>query len=450
VGAARFAFNWGLEQVRASMALRDFELCMFGEVRTKPVGWSLYALRREWNQEKERVAPWWRENSKEAYSSGLAGLAQALASWSSSRKGTRCGPRMGFPRFRSRSHPMGCRFTTGAIRVDDERHVVLPRLGRIRTCEATSALLGRVASRTALILRATISCAAGRWYVAFGCEVERRVPASNGHADTVGVDLGVLTLATLSSGEVVEGPRALRAHLRQLRRLSRHHARCQRGSRNRRKAAQRLARLHRRVASLRSDHLHHLTTRLAKSHGRIVVEDLNVAGMSRSARGTLDAPGRNVRGKAGLSRSLADASFGELRRMLEYKCRRYGAELVVADRFFPSSRTCSRCGQVRTDLGLGDRVFACHGCGLQIGRDLNAAINLAGWAHPAGSPHPAGRAGNPEIVAPSAGETGNACGEDVSPDLGPAVLEEAGTGIAPEPAGLTGGRLHRAGLTPAS
>jgi putative transposase len=342
---------------------------------------------------------------------------------------------MGFSRFRKRGHPMGCRFTTGAIRVDDERHLTVPRIAKVRTCEATTALLERLSAGTARILSATVSCEAGRWYGSFGCEVERRVPASNGHQDTVGVDLGVLALATLSSGETVVGPRALRAGLRKLRRLSRHHARCQRGSHNRRKAAQRLARHHARVANLRRDHLHQLTTRLAKSHGRIVIEDLNVAGMSRSSRGTALAPGRNVRAKSGLSRSLADASFGELRRLLTYKCRWYGSELMVADRFFPSSKTCSRCGTKREELRLEDRAFTCAACGLSIDRDLNAAINLAGWAHP--------------DVAGSAPETHNACPRGGQTGPGPARPVDAGTGIAPEPAGITGGCSQSAGLPPA-
>ena len=419
VGAARFAFNWGLEQVRASMALREFELCMFGTVRTSLLGWNLYALRRQWNAEKELQAPWWRENSKEAYSSGLAALALALQNWSESHQGKRAGSRMGFPRFRKRGHPMGCRFTTGAIRIDDERHLTAPRIGKVRTCEATTALLRRLSAGTARILSATISCEAGRWSVSFGCEVERRVPESNKHQDTVGVDLGVLALATLSTGETVVGPRALRAGLRKLRRLSRHHSRCQRGSHNRRKAAQRLARHHARMANLRRDHLHKLTSRLAKSHRRIVVEDLNVAGMSRSARGTAKAPGHHVRAKSGLSRSLADSSFGEVRRMLEYKCRWYGSELMVADRFFPSSKTCSQCGLVRDHLSLGERIFTCPACGLSIDRDLNAAINLAGWS--------------PGNVADSAPETENACPRGGQTGLGPARPVDAGTGIAPEP-----------------
>jgi putative transposase len=282
---------------------------------------------------------------------------------------------------------------------------------------ATTALRQRLAVGIARIHGAAVSCEAGRWYISFGCEVERAVVESNGHGDTVGVDLGILTLATLSTGETVPGPRALRAGLRKLRRLSRHQSRCQKGSHNRRKAARILARHHARVANLRRDHLHKLTTRLAKSHGRIVVEDLNVAGMTRSARGTVASPGRNVRAKRGLSRSLADASFGELRRMLEYKCRWYGAELEICDRFFPSSKTCSRCGLLRDHLSLGERIFTCPACGLSIDRDLNAAINLAGWAHP--------------DVAVSAPETENACPRGDQPGPRPARPDDAGTGDRP-------------------
>ena len=418
------------------MAVRDLELCLYGAVRTELVGWSLYALRREWNAQKQVQAPWWRDNSKEAYGSGLAALAEALRSWSQSRKGERAGRRVGFPRFRKRSQAMGCRFTTGAIRIDDERHVTLPRVGRVRTGEATGALLRRLSAGRARILSATVSCEAGRWHVSFGCQVERVVAESNGHQDTVGVDLGVLTLATLSTGEVILGPRALHRGLRRLRRLSRHHSRCAKGSRNRRKATAGLARHHARVRNLRRDHLHKLTTHLAKSHGVVVIEDLNVVGMSRSPRGSREAPGRNVRAKGGLNRGVADASFGEVRRMLEYKCRWYGSQLVIADRFFPSSKTCPRCGAVRHQLRLKDRTFHCPNpeCGLQLDRDLNAAVNLAGWARPA--------------VAVSAPETENACPRGGQTAPGAARPDDAGTGNVPEPAGMTGGRIPRLGLLP--
>jgi putative transposase len=320
-GAARFAFNWGLREVKRTLDAQRIERQLLGGALTEPLAWTLPALRRELNRAKAEVAPWWAENSKEAYSSGLDALTRALQAWSHSRHGEWPGERVGFPRFRRRGRRDSCRFTTGPIRIDDDRHLTLPRLGRLRSCESTSALLQRLEAGTARVLSATVSREADRWFVSFTCEVERTGVASNGHDDVVGVDLGVLALAVLSTGERVAGPRPLRALLRRLRRAQRVVSRRRKGSVRRRRAIRRLARIHARVGNLRRHHLHTLTTRLAKSHGTVVVEDLNVRGMSRSARGTVKEPGRNVRAKAGLNRGIADASFGEVRRMLEYKCR---------------------------------------------------------------------------------------------------------------------------------
>ena len=371
-GAARFAFNWGLEQGQAAMALREFELCMFGSVRSELVGWSLPALRREWNRNKANVAPWWAANSKEASSSGLAALAAALKNWTDSRQGARAGEPVGFPRFRRRGQRDASAFTTGAIRVDDARHVTLPRIGRVRTAEATAKLLSRVTGGNARILRATVSREADRWFVSFTCVVERPVIAGNGRGDVVGVDLGVCTLAALSTGELVPGARPLRRARRRLRRLQRTASRRHKGSARRRRAVARLARAHRRVANVRRDHLHVLTTRLAQNHGCLVIEDLDVRGMSRSARRTREKPGSHVRAKAGLNRAVLDAGFAELRRMLEYKCAWYGSRLLVCDQWFPSSKRCSACGTVRLQLSRQERTFRCDGCGLHMDRDVEA------------------------------------------------------------------------------
>ena len=395
-GAARFAFNWGLREVKRTMDARRIERQLLGGTLTEPLSWTVPALRRQWNQTKAEVAPWWAENSKEAYSSGLDALARALRAWSTSRRGVRLGERVGFPRFRKRGHRDSCRFTTGAIRLNDDRHLTLPRLGRLRSGERTGALLRRLEASTARILSATVVREADRWFVSLTCEVERAVVASNGQGDVIGVDLGVHALAALSTGERVAGPRPLRSSLRRLQRAQRVVSRRRRGSVRRRRAIRRLARIHVRVGNLRRHHLHTLTTRLAKSHGTVVVEDLNVRGMTRSGRGTVEEPGRNVAAKAGLNRSLADQSFGGLRRMLEYKCCWYGSRLVVAPRFFASSKRCSGCGVVRDGLRLEERVFRCAACCLHLDRDVNAARNLVWWATVA------------QDVAGSAPETENA------------------------------------------
>jgi len=181
----------------------------------------------------------------------------------------------------------------------------------------------------------------------------------------VGVDLGVLALATLSTGERIVGPKALKRDLRRLRRLSQSLSRKQKGSKNRAKARTKLARLHARIANIRQDSLHQLTADLTRRFDVIGIEDLNVRGMVRNRH---------------LARSIADMGFREFRRQLEYKGARRGAVVVLVDRFFPSSKFCSACGTIQDELPLTVRVWTCPACGTTHERDLNAAINLAQYA----------------------------------------------------------------------
>jgi putative transposase len=396
-GAARVAYNWGLALVKARLDQRQADPSV-------PLPWTLLDLRREWNRAKDQAAPWWGENSKEAYSSGLDGLARALKNWSDSRRGCRKGRSVGFPRFKKKGRSRdSCRFTTGAIKVlPDRKHVQLPRIGILKTHESTRKLARRLEQGTARILAATISRQADRWYVSFTVEVERAVAPGNGKSSVVGVDVGVRHLAVLSTGAPpIPNPRALEGSLRTLRRVGREFARRKPGSRRRYHTRCRLARIHGRAANLRLDAMHKLTTSLATEHGIVVVEQLNMAGMLRNRR---------------LARALADAGLAELRRQLGYKTTWYGSRLVVADWFYPSSKTCSTCGWVKAKLTLAERTFTCDACGLQIDRDLNAARNLAKLA---------------QHVARSGWETQNARGADVRPGVfgQTATKREAGIGI---------------------
>lgn len=428
-GAARFVFNWGLREVKSTLEARKWERLLLGGALTPSDSWTLASLRRRWNESKARAAPWWQEYSKEAYNSGLAALVAALEAWSQARRGERAGEAAAFPHWRKRGRRDSCAFTTGVIRVDDERHLTLPRLGRIRTCESTSKLLRQLEDGSARILRATVSREADRWFVSFGLQVERAHWASNGKSDVLGVDLGVLRLATCSDGSRVAARGALKRSLRRLRRAQRQLARRKRGSAHRQQAAARVARVHRRASNLRREHLHLLTTKLAKNHGCIVIEDLNVRGLTRSARGSLEKPGRRVLAKAGLNRALADASFGQLRRLLEYKTRWYGSRLLVADRYLASSKRCSECGALCQELKLSQRIYRCLECGVVIDRDLNAARNLVWWAQEA-QRGTASTAGTGSVDAPYAR------GEDErSGTAARDALAEAGTGIGPESAG---------------
>ena len=392
-GASRFAYNWGLALVKARLARREqIRLAGFAELlsddeverlaRTVEVPWTLPSLRKAWNQKKAEVAPWWSDNSKEAYSSGLDVLARALEGFSKARSGVRSGA-MGFPRFKKRWARRSCRFTTGAIRVLDDRRIQLPRLGALRTKEPATTLRQLLDVGRARILSATISEEAGRWFVSFTCVVERTDAPARRPRAIAGVDLGVKHLAALSTGELVANPKALGRYQRRLACQQRELARRLKGSRRRAQAKGRLARTHARVAHVRRDALHKLTCELASTFGTVVLEDLNVAGMTKAPKPLPDGAGgyapNGGRARAGLNRAVLDASPGEFRRQLAYKLAWRGGTLVVADRYFPSSKTCSSCGSVKAKLSLSTRTYRCESCGLEIDRDLNAARNLAAY-----------------------------------------------------------------------
>ncbi len=337
------------------------------------LSWSLYSLRKDWNAAKTHVAPWWAENSKEAYSCGLANLAVALQNWKDSRTGKRKGTRAGFPHRKDKHRArLSCRFTTGAIRCES-RHAVLPRLGRIKLHEGADALVSKVAAGSARVQSATVRFERGRWFVSFGVEVDRAARRPVRPGAVAGVDLGITVLAMLSDGTAVPNPKHLVRALPKVRRLSRVVSRRQGPydvrTRRRRKpskrwerASARLGKAQGQVADLRRDSTHKLTTALAREYGTIVAEDLNIAGMVRNRR---------------LARAISDAGWGEIRRQLDYKTKRNGGRLIVADRWFASSKTCSGCGAVKAKLLLSERTYVCATCGLVTDRDENAALNLA-------------------------------------------------------------------------
>jgi len=200
----------------------------------------------------------------------------------------------------------------------------------------------------------------GRWYVTFAIDTHAPEPMqATGHG--VGVDLGVTDFAVTSDGDKIANPRHLERKARNLARYQRRLARCPKGSANRVKAAAKLARAHRKVRNARRDFLHRTSTRLVRSADTIVIEDLNVSGMVRNRR---------------LARVISDCGWAEFRRQLQYKCERAGRNLVVIDRWYPSSKTCSACGHLLAELSLGTRHWTCPSCGARHDRDINAAKNI--------------------------------------------------------------------------
>jgi putative transposase len=363
-GGARYAYNLGLQWLKES--LEDIPRV------AKPAIPSANELHERWSRWK--VDPgngvsWWPNNSEHVYQQAFADLERAAKRFLAGRNGERRGARIGFPRFKRKGKSRDRFQLSGPIQIGPG-WVQLPALGRLRLAEDPVKLLRRIDARTARITSASVSREAQRWYVSFRVECKRPAPPTRAKDEVVGLDLGIRALVTLSTGAAFAWAPALRPNLVRLRRMSKAHSRKKRHSANRRRSAARLARCHARIAHLRRDYLHKLTTDLAKNHGQIVMEALDVPAMTRGRR---------------LNRSIADASWGEFSSLLEYKCRWYGAKLIRADRYFPSSKICSACGLRKESLALDERTFSCEGCGTVIGRDLNAAINLARWPVVAGS-----------------------------------------------------------------
>ena len=366
-GARRWAFNWGLQR-----KIEEYE-----RTGKSP---HAQALHRELNLLKntdplEGGVPWMYEVSKCAPQEALRDLDEAFVNFF---RRVKEGRKPGFPRFKSKKRGIGSFRLTGTIKVF-ERHIQLPRLGRIRLKER-----GYLPFRdpTVHILSATVTERAGRWFVSLQVEMEiEQVPPKEA---AVGVDVGISALATLSDGKKFENPRTLLGAERKLKLLQRSVSRTRKGSKNRRKAVRKLAKAHARVANLRENVLHEISSAIAKRFGIVGMEDLNAEGMGRNH---------------GVAKALKDAALGELRRQVEYKTSWNGDRVVLADRFYPSSRTCSGCKKVKEHLELSERIFTCDSCGLVIDRDLNAALNL-------------------KDVAASDTETKNACGGDGRPRRG--------------------------------
>ena len=351
-GYARFAYNWALGEFRAGLDM--------GEWLPER------SLRPRWNRVKRLVAPWGSVLSQNAAKYAVMDLGRAVDNWSACRRrlkaGQSAGRRVGFPRFKRRKHEQGFRADNGpdTVRVDGKA-VLLPKMGRVAMSERL-----RFAGS---IREVSINRTAGTWFASFCIEDGEPVPPVK-DGPTVGVDVGVGVLAVCSDGMRVANPRALKAALHRLRQVDRAIARS-RNTHGRAKSSNRRERLyerrrsiHARTVNVRNDKHHKATATIAKYAGRVVVERLNVAGMLRNRR---------------LARSIADAGISGFLAKLAYKCAWYGAELVRAERWFPSSRLCAQCGWHNGELRLADRRWRCGGCGALNERDGNAAENLKRW-----------------------------------------------------------------------
>ncbi len=361
-GTARFAYNWGLDQKIKAIDARKAALAA-GVPKTDAPKIPTYSdLHKQLvilkNVPVEQGGfPWMYECSKSAPQEALRNLDKAFEAFYRNCKAKTKGPK-GFPQFKSRKKSGIGGFKLIPPNKIEARTIKLPRLGVIRLKEAGYL---PVPGESIRILSSSVSEKAGKWFVSLGVEQEIPDPVVNPSLPILGVDVGSRKLAVTSDGRVYENPKALVLKQKQLRRLQQSLSKKVKGSNNRRKTVQKVAKLHYRISCIRKDAIHKASDSITKSCSGLVLEDLNVRGMLRNHK---------------LARTIADASMGELHRQLRYKAQWRCIPVLDAPRFYPSSKTCSYCGAIKADLGSSE-VFTCNACGCVEDRDHNAAKNLA-------------------------------------------------------------------------
>lgn len=336
-GTARFAYNWALGEWQKQYKNGE-----------KP---NETNLRKQLNSIKKSEYPWMSEVSKNSPQQAIKNLGSAF---------NRFFKGLGkYPKFKKKGMDDSFRADNGppkkgsdAVKVSGKT-IKLPVIGKVRMRENLR-FSGQIKS-------VTVSLQAGRWFASISVDVNSvtKPPAKN--QGPVGVDLGIKSLATLSTGKTIDSPKPYRRMIKLLKRRQRRLSKKKKGSNNRRKAVLKVQKLHAKIANIRLEALHQLSHSLTRDHQLIGIEDLNVKGMMANEK---------------LARSIADMGFGEFKRQLTYKSEQRGAVLYVADRWFPSSKLCSKCGWKNEDLKLSDRSWVCESCETEHDRDLNAAINL--------------------------------------------------------------------------
>lgn len=348
-GTARFSYNWGLDEWNKQY--KDHQ-----DDPNLPVP-NEAALRRQLNSIKREQYPWMLEVSKCAAQYAIKDLGKAFNNFFKNPK------HFGYPKYKKKFVNDSFTLSSDHFKVEGSR-IRIPLLGWVRMHEP-------LRFENAKLLFATISRQADGWYVSFQLELsdlKHLKPAKNQGA--VGVDLGINKMATLSDSKVFEAPKPLGRYLKKLKRVQKKFSRAKSGSNNRKKLAKAVARLHQKIANIRKDALHKVTHYISSNYNKVVIENLHVTGMLKNHK---------------LARSIADIGFWEFRRQLEYKVVQRGGELVVADRWYPSSKLCRFCLKKNDGLTLSDRSWICPHCGQQIqDRDLNAAINLCRYPTQAG------------------------------------------------------------------
>ncbi len=366
IGGTRFAYNALLGLVKANWDVNRLRKVAGEEVSSKDyLGTGHLDLQRLWYEMRDELATWWSENGSSTYNYACLNLSKAFTNW---RRG-----RAKFPSLKRRGSSGSVTIMSGAVRLVDSHHARVSRIGDLKTYESTRKLLRHFERGTGKVVAATITERRGKWFISFSVEVQRTAAATRPPEKIIGIDVG---LSTLYTGATPDGDHVLgvanphytttaEKRLAHAQRIAARRQGPRKGvapSQRWRRANARVQKVHAGVANSRKNLIHETTSMLAKNYDLIAVEDLNVKGMVRNHS---------------LAKHIFDASWGEFVRQLEYKTKWYGSTLVKVDRFYPSSKTCSRCGAVKAKLSLDERTYHCEACGLTLDRDVNAATNLA-------------------------------------------------------------------------
>ena len=309
---------------------------------------------------RETDAAWLKESPSQALQQSLKDLDKAFQNFFKKQSG--------YPKFKKKSQHDSFRFPDAKQMKLEEKNqrMFLPKLGWIRYRKSRNI--------EGLIRNATVSLRGGKWYISIQTQRDVEEPVHSSQS-IVGIDVGISKFAALSTGEVIVPIHSLRQMEERLGRLQRKLAKKKKGSENAKKIKRKIQKCHVKIANVRNDHLHKTTTMLCKNHAVIVVEDLQVQKMSRSAKGTIEKPGHQVRAKAKLNKSILDQGWGEFVRQLTYKQKWMGGHVLsIAPQF--TSQRCSNCGHTAKENRTSQARFCCVACGHSENADVNAAKNI--------------------------------------------------------------------------
>lgn len=338
-GVSRFTFNWALNKWK-----EDYK---------EGIKWTAYSLIKHLNSIKRTEFEWMQETSKTCSQYAIHNVEAAFKKmWKE---------KSGYPKFKKK----GVKDSFVAVENKEQFkqsdfNIHIPRIGKIK-CYENLRFEGKVNN-------VVVKRIANMWFAVVNIVVENipiEVSTVSKNQATVGIDMGVKSMMVLSDGTVYENPKSLKSNLKSLKRLQRKLSRKQKGSANRKKQQMKIARKHYSISCIRKNAIHQATSEIVKKYDRIIIETLRPANMVKNRK---------------LSQAVSDVSFGEISRQLAYKAQWAGKELVKADQWFASSKTCSKCGNKKEILKLSDRTYHCDNCGLSVDRDLNAAINLANYS----------------------------------------------------------------------